>query len=72
MRVAAAPVDGAANEALRRLLAKAIGVPVGAVTLTAGLTARRKRIEVAGRGAADLRRLWPGLDVVDASGPPAG
>jgi hypothetical protein len=70
--VAAAAVDGAANEALRRLLAKALGVPLGAITLATGLSGRRKRIEVAGTSAADLRRRWPGLDAVDASGPPAG
>jgi uncharacterized protein YggU (UPF0235/DUF167 family) len=72
VHVAAAPVDDAANKALRRLLARVIGVPLGAITLVAGLAVRRKRIEVAGRSAADLRRMWPGLDAVDASGPPAG
>ncbi|MFI5254198.1 MAG: DUF167 domain-containing protein [Candidatus Limnocylindrales bacterium] len=66
VRVRAAPVDGAANEALRRLLAKALGVPTGAVTLAAGAAGRRKRIEVADRGAADLRERWPSLAVVDA------
>ncbi len=68
----AAPVDGAANEALRRLLAKALDVPAGAVTLVAGAAGRRKRIEVAGRAAADLRARWPGLAAVDAPRPRAG
>ena len=47
-RVSAPPADGAANEALIALLAKALGHPRGAVRLAAGATARIKRIEVEG------------------------
>ena len=47
-RVRAAPEDGAANEALRRLLAKSFGVPASAVTLTQGATARVKQLRIAG------------------------
>jgi uncharacterized protein YggU (UPF0235/DUF167 family) len=42
------PEDGAANEAVRRLLAKAIGCPASAVVLTAGATARTKTFTLAG------------------------
>jgi uncharacterized protein len=46
--VAAAPVDGAANDALIRLLAKQLGLPKSAVTLIAGASARIKRLALAG------------------------
>jgi len=48
VRVRAVPEDGAANEAVRRLLAKAIGCPASAVVLTAGATARTKTFPLAG------------------------
>ncbi len=48
VRVRAAPEDGAANEGVRRLLAKALGRPVSAVSLKAGATARLKTFLVAG------------------------
>lgn len=49
LRVAltAPPVDGKANEAARRFLAEALGVPRGDVRLLAGQTARLKRFAVA-------------------------
>ena len=48
LRVTAPPVDGAANEAVCRLLAKALGVPRSGVRVTQGKTGRRKVIQVAG------------------------
>jgi uncharacterized protein (TIGR00251 family) len=60
MRVRAAPEEGAANEAVRRTLAKALGVATSAVSLTAGATARLKTLRVAGDApalAATLTRL---------------
>jgi uncharacterized protein YggU (UPF0235/DUF167 family) len=45
IRVRAAPEDGAANEAVRRLLAKVLKAGVSAVTLKAGATSRVKRAE---------------------------
>lgn len=50
VRVAAAPVEGAANDALVAFLAKALAVPRSAVTLVAGDRARVKRLRVAGSG----------------------
>jgi uncharacterized protein len=60
-RVAAAPVDGAANEALCRLLARELGVPRSGVRVAAGATARVKTVEVDGVGEDDPRTRWPGL-----------
>jgi hypothetical protein len=72
VRVRAAPIEGAANAALRHLLAKAFGVPIEAVTLAAGAAGRRKRVRLVGRSAADLRGHWPGLAAVDVPDPRAG
>ena len=63
MRVQAAPVDGAANEALIRLLADALDLPRTRVRLVSGASNRRKLIEVEGLDAARLKARWPGLDV---------
>ena len=46
VRVAAAPADGAANEEIIRLLAKALGVPKSSLVIASGRTSRLKRIEV--------------------------
>lgn len=52
VRVAAPPVGGAANDALVRLLAKALGLPKSAVTIAAGATSRVKTVEIDGDPAA--------------------
>jgi uncharacterized protein len=57
VRVAAPPVDGAANAALVRLLAKALGVPKSAVTIVSGETSRGKTVEVVGEPADLAKRL---------------
>lgn len=48
VRLAAPPVDGAANEALARLLAERLNVPRAAIRLVAGATGRQKRVQVSG------------------------
>ena len=49
-RVRAAPTEGEANRALIALMAHAVGVPPRNVTLTAGASARIKRLLIAGHG----------------------
>ena len=56
-RVRAAPSEGAANAALIGLLAKALGVPPRRISLTAGATARVKRVAIAGDAATLELRL---------------
>jgi hypothetical protein len=48
VRVAAPPVDGAANDELVRVLARALKVSRSAVAITAGGTSRLKRVAVSG------------------------
>ncbi|MBI4500379.1 MAG: DUF167 domain-containing protein [Gemmatimonadetes bacterium] len=54
IRLAAPPVDGAANEELIRLLADKLGVPRSAVSIAAGRSGRRKTVEVEGIDRATL------------------
>lgn len=49
----AAPVDGAANEALRRLLAKKLGVSKSSVVIIRGERGRAKSIRVHGVDEVD-------------------
>ena len=53
IRLAAPPVDGAANEALVRFLAEALGVPARAVTIAGGHASRSKTVIAAGVSAAE-------------------
>lgn len=48
IRLAAPPVDGAANEELARLLAKLFDVPRQQITLVSGQTSKNKLIRVSG------------------------
>lgn len=54
IKLAAPPVDGAANKALIAFLADAAGVPKSAVTLLSGETARKKLLRFAGISAREL------------------
>ncbi len=59
-RLRAAPVDGAANEALIALLADRLHVRRSDITILRGATAREKQIAIAGQSGATLRpRLDP-------------
>jgi uncharacterized protein (TIGR00251 family) len=55
VRLRAPPVEGQANEALRRLLASRLGVPQSAIELLTGATARTKRLRVSGLSLEDVR-----------------
>ena len=62
-RVAARAVDGAANDALTRLLAAWLGVASGRVAIIRGTTSRTKLVEVEGIDAGLVRSRWPGIAV---------
>lgn len=55
IRVTAPPVDGRANDALCRLVAKAAGVAPSRVRVIRGHSARDKVLEVEGVEARELR-----------------
>ena len=57
VRLTAPPVDDRANEALRRLLAERLNVPLGAVTILSGSRGRTKRVAVSGVTAAQVLAL---------------
>jgi uncharacterized protein (TIGR00251 family) len=64
-RVRAAPHEGAANDALVRLIAQSAGVAASRVTIVAGATARVKRLQIAG----DPRSLAAALEqAADSAG----
>jgi len=54
VRIAAPPVDGAANEELVRVLAREFGVPRSAIDITGGQAAKLKTVCVAGGRVAVL------------------
>ena len=54
IRLAAPPVDGAANAALVEFIAGQLGIGKSRVRITAGLTSRRKTVEVEGVTAEQL------------------
>lgn len=57
VRLAAPPVDGAANEELVRVIAKAFNVPKGAVEISSGRTSKLKQVHVIGASAAALSKI---------------
>jgi uncharacterized protein (TIGR00251 family) len=63
VRVRAKPERGKANEAVRRLVAAAAGVPASAVSIARGLTSREKLIRMDGLDNQEFQRrlgLTPG------------
>jgi len=59
--VAAPPIEGAANQALLRLLAAELGVPRRDIRLVAGASGRTKLVVVEGIEPDRVTRRWPGL-----------
>ncbi len=53
-KLAAAPVDGAANDALIELLASTLKIPKRDITIVAGERSRSKRVRVAGMDRAQV------------------
>ncbi|MGI5816475.1 MAG: DUF167 domain-containing protein [Armatimonadota bacterium] len=62
VKITAPPLDGRANDHLRRYLADVFGVSVVDVTLLSGETSRRKTVQIVGISAEQAReRLKPHL-----------
>jgi hypothetical protein len=62
VRVTAPPVEGRANDAVRKLLAKRLGIAPSRVTVVRGASGRDKLVEIDGMDAATVRRALS-LDV---------
>ncbi len=62
-RVTAPAIEGAANQALLRLIADELGVPKRDVRLVAGASSRTKLLVVDGIPADRVLERWPGLKV---------
>lgn len=56
VRLAAAPVDGAANEELVAIVARTLHIPRSQLTIHSGLHARDKRLLVEGLPSSELRK----------------
>jgi hypothetical protein len=64
LQVAAPPVDGKANEAIIRFLAKFAGVPASRVRIVSGASSSSKTVEIEGVDAENLQRA-----ILESHGP---
>ncbi len=67
VRVTAPPVDQAANDAVIRALADALGLPSRALRIVTGAQSRNKTIEIAGPDAGRLQAQLAALSRDDRS-----
>jgi len=59
VRIAAPPVEGAANRELIKVLAKSFKLPQNAVEIVSGANAKNKIVRIRGANAAKLEQLVP-------------
>jgi hypothetical protein len=57
IRLAAPPIEGKANQALQKFLAKQLHIPPSAVEILTGHTSRQKRVRVTGVSAQAIHAL---------------
>jgi len=57
LRIAAPPVDGAANDELIRFLSERLRVPRSAIVITTGASSRRKTVSVSGMDTKTAQHL---------------
>jgi uncharacterized protein (TIGR00251 family) len=58
IKVAAPPVDGKANDALREFVAGALGLPRSRVEVIGGAASRHKRLRISGMAPEDVARAF--------------
>ena len=63
VRLAAPPIENAANDALIHYLASALRLPRHAIRIVSGERSRRKRLAIDGISADSMRELIRGSDV---------
>jgi uncharacterized protein (TIGR00251 family) len=59
VEVGAPPVEGKANKAVVKLIAKSLGLPKTAVKIESGERSKIKRVRVTGATPGDIQRLIP-------------
>jgi uncharacterized protein len=64
VHVTAPPLEGRANEAACRVLAKSLGIALGRITVVGGERARDKLVRIDGMSAADVARA---LEIADTA-----
>jgi uncharacterized protein len=69
VRLAAAPVDGAANDALIEALSRVLDVPRRQITIASGQKSRDKRLEIAGLTDEELAQRLSAILPPDAGRP---
>ncbi len=57
VRVTAPPDEGRANEAVCKVVARALGIPKSSVTVQRGQTSRHKLLRIEGRTAEEVRAV---------------
>lgn len=65
VRVTAAPVEGAANDAVIKALSAALGVPKSHLAITGGAGARLKKVTIVGLASAELATRIAALPELD-------
>ncbi|MEX2548257.1 MAG: DUF167 domain-containing protein [Chloroflexota bacterium] len=65
LRVRAPAAEGAANEAVLRMLADVLGIARSSVSLERGAAARLKLVSIEGSPAAEIRARWPTLGLTE-------
>jgi hypothetical protein len=70
VRLTAPPVEGAANEALARLLSRRLRVPPSVVVIEAGITSRSKLVVVSGVSASEALARLDVVSVAPGGGQP--
>jgi uncharacterized protein (TIGR00251 family) len=61
IRVAAAPEEGRANQALIEFLSRTLGIPAGQIDIMGGLSSERKLISLIGITPAEVDTVMQGL-----------
>src|SRR5262245_57206089 len=61
VRVTAPPTEGRANEAVRRVLANALGVPRSTIELVRGAASRDKLVRIGHRSLEEIHTLLDGV-----------
>lgn len=61
VRIAAPPVEGAANKAVIELLSASLGVRKSAIAISSGERSRVKRVAIEGLTVEEFRARLPGI-----------